>query len=233
MLQSVPASHERAHRCAQAHGQGRDGGQQRYAGRGQVEVAANAFLKLLEEPPDDTWIIVTTSALSGLIPTVRSRLVAVRVPPVDEAGMRAFVDDPAVSAALDELGLPGSPAERVRLAQGAPGALLASTMRREAVEEAERFLDTARSRDPRARYKLALAQGNVGARGGFSDVLDALTLALHERLKQHAERHDEARARHTGHALDAVEEAKRLAEANVSPQLITVQLLDALTTSLT
>ena len=106
-------------------------------------------------------------------------------------------------------------------------------MRREAVEEAERFLDTARSRDPRARYKLALAQGNVGARSGFSDVLDALTLALHERLKQHAERHDEARARHTGHALDAVEEAKRLAEANVSPQLITVQLLDALTTSLT
>lgn len=192
------------------------------------ETAANAFLKLLEEPPDDTWIIVTTSALSGLIPTVRSRLVAVRVPPLDEASIRAFVTDPAVSPALDEIGLPGSPDERARLAQGAPGALLASTMRREAVEEAERFLAAARSRDPRARYKLALAQGHVGARGGFSDVLDALTLALHDRLKRHAEHDDEARTRHTGRAIDAVEDAKRLAEANVSPQLITVQLLDAL-----
>lgn len=196
------------------------------------EYAANAFLKLLEEPPDDTWIIVTTSALSGLIPTVRSRLVAVRVPPLDETSVRAFVTDAHVNAALDELGLPGSPAERVRVAQGAPGTLLASTMRREAVREADKFLDTARSRDPRARYKLALAQGNVGARGGFSDVLDALTLALHERLRQHAERDDEARARHTGRAMDAVEEAKRLAEANVSPQLITVRLLDDLSTSL-
>lgn len=197
------------------------------------DIAANAFLKLLEEPQDDTWIIATTSALSALIPTVRSRLVAVRVPPLDDASVRAFVEDPVVAAALDDLGLPGSPAERVRLAQGAPGRLLSSTMRLEAVEEAERFLDAARSRDPRDRYALALRQGNVGARGTFSDVLDALTLALHDRLKQHAERQDEARTRYAGRAIDAVEEAKRLAEANVSPQLITARLLDDLSASLT
>ncbi|HSA57015.1 MAG TPA: hypothetical protein VLE53_14985 [Gemmatimonadaceae bacterium] len=196
------------------------------------EFAANAFLKLLEEPPADTWIIVTTSALAALIPTVRSRLVAVRVPPLDDASVQAFVADPSVSTALDELGLPGSREERVRLAQGAPGMLLTSTLRREAVDEAERFLAAAQSRDPGARFKLALAQGNVGARGGFSDVLDALTLALHDRLRRHAEHHDETRTRTTGRAMDAVEEAKRLAEANVSPQLITVRLLEDLSANL-
>src|SRR5687768_359329 len=45
-----------------------------------AEVAANAFLKLLEEPPADTWVIATTSAIGSLLPTIRSRVVAVRVP---------------------------------------------------------------------------------------------------------------------------------------------------------
>ena len=44
-----------------------------------AEAAANAFLKALEEPPADTTIILTTSAPDALLPTIRSRVVMVRV----------------------------------------------------------------------------------------------------------------------------------------------------------
>ena len=40
----------------------------------------DAFLKLLEEPPADTTIIVTSSEPGALLPTIRSRVVAIRVP---------------------------------------------------------------------------------------------------------------------------------------------------------
>src|SRR5688572_4494695 len=71
-----------------------------------AEVAANAFLKLLEEPPADTWVIATTSAVGSLLPTIRSRVVAVRVPRLDDASMRAFMADPAVAGVLAKAELP-------------------------------------------------------------------------------------------------------------------------------
>jgi DNA polymerase III delta' subunit len=59
-----------------------------FEGRGYVEIipdahlmrreAANAMLKTLEEPPPGTLIILITSALSSLLPTVRSRAHTVR-----------------------------------------------------------------------------------------------------------------------------------------------------------
>ncbi len=59
-----------------------------FEGRGYVEIipgahlmrreAANAMLKTLEEPPAGTLIILITSALSSLLPTVRSRAHTVR-----------------------------------------------------------------------------------------------------------------------------------------------------------
>lgn len=197
------------------------------------EFAANAFLKLLEEPPDDTWVIVTTSAPGALLPTIRSRVVSVRVPRVDDAAMGAFVADPVVRAALDELQLPANADERVRLAQGAPGALLATSVKQDALDDAHRLLEAALSGDRAQRLRMAFVQGQRGARGGFSDVLDALTLALHDRLRADAQEGSDRPARAAGRAIDFVEEAKRLAEANVNPQLIAARLLDDLAATLT
>src|SRR5690606_28997661 len=44
--------------------------------------AANALLKLLEEPPADTTIILTSSQPGALLPTIRSRVLALPVPPL-------------------------------------------------------------------------------------------------------------------------------------------------------
>jgi len=46
--------------------------------------AANAFLKMLEEPPDDTLIILLTSLSGGLLPTIRSRCQLIRFEPYPE-----------------------------------------------------------------------------------------------------------------------------------------------------
>ena len=190
-----------------------------------AEYAAYAFLKLLEEPPADTWIIVTTSALGAILPTIRSRVVTVRVPRVDDHAMRAFLADPAVATALKALDLPPSEPERLRQAQGAPGALLSTAVRREAVEEAQRFLEVATGDNRADLLKVAFSQGQSGARGAFSDILDALTLALYDRMKTGTERRDDAQASSASRAIDLVEDAKHLADGNVNPQLIAAQLL--------
>lgn len=44
--------------------------------------AQNALLKTLEEPPDDTIIILTTSSVDALLSTIRSRSVEIRIKPL-------------------------------------------------------------------------------------------------------------------------------------------------------
>src|SRR5439155_19621575 len=62
--------------------------------------AANAFLKLLEEPPANTTILLTSSEPGALLPTIRSRVVNVRVGPLGESDVRAFLTEPAVKARI-------------------------------------------------------------------------------------------------------------------------------------
>lgn len=191
--------------------------------------AANAFLKLLEEPPADTSIILTSSAPGALLPTIRSRVVAVRVAPLADSAMRAWLAEPPVKEALDKAKLPSSIDERVRLAGGAPGRLLATQESSAASEAARRILDVAVSGDKSRAFKLALAQGSAGARGSFTDILEALSVALHDRARQAVERADERAARNAARAMTLVEESKLMAGGNVNPQLITTGLLADLT----
>lgn len=190
-----------------------------------AEVAANAFLKLLEEPPANTWILATTSAVGSLLPTIRSRTVAVRVPRLDDGTMRAFLADPSVAEVLGRSGVPVGESGRLLLAQGAPGTLLSSGVRETAVSDARRFLEAAVAGNRAELLRLAFTQGHSGARAGFSDTLDALTLALYQRMKSGAAGPDPGAAGRAGRAIDLVQEARRLAEANVSPQLISARLL--------
>ena len=193
-----------------------------------AEVAANAFLKLLEEPPADTWVISTTSAIGSLLPTIRSRVVSIRVPRLDDNEMRQFMADPAVVAHLSKAKLPRSEQERLLVAQGAPGVLLSSSVLNSAVEKAQKWIAAAMSGNRAEVLKEAFIMGHSGARGAYSDVLDAITLALYERMKTGTQRQDAAVASSSSRAIELVEEAKKLADANVSPQLISTRLLTEL-----
>ena len=197
-----------------------------------AEAAANAFLKLLEEPPADTTIVLTSSVPGSLLPTIRSRVVAVRVPYLNDDAVRAFASDERVKQAAVEAGLPGSADQLASLAGGAPGTLLGKTDAAGARARARRMLAAASSPASRGeRIALALSAGAAKARGGFTDTLDALTAELHARAREQIEREPE-RARATVHAVDAVERARTLAGGNVNPQLITATLLAELADAL-
>lgn len=196
------------------------------------EQAANAFLKLLEEPSAKTTIVLTSSEPGALLPTIRSRTVSIRVPPLNDSAMRALLADPLVSAALDKAGAPKSLAERLSLAGGAPGQLLQDEARGKAIRAARKLLDAALSPNESARHAALMGVGTSGARGAFSDTLDAMLVLVGERMRAALHESDEARALAASRAADAVARARGQAGGNVNPQLIAARLLRDLSASL-
>ena len=189
-----------------------------------ADQAANAFLKLLEEPPADTTLILTSSEPGALLPTIRSRVVSIRVPPLAESDVREFLGNEEVHAALDRMGVVKGTEDRVALAGGAPGALLAAGARGDAHEAATAFL-AALDSGRQERINAAFTLGGSKARGFFSEVLDALTLLLHQRAREAVARGDRRDAMRAIDGVDAVERTKELASGNVSPQLLGAALL--------
>lgn len=193
--------------------------------REDAEEAAGAFLKLLEEPSSRTNIVLTTSEPGSLIPTIRSRLVAVRVAPLGAADVDTVLSEPAMRDAIADVGGPPSLPEQRRVAGGAPGSLLAGADWAEALARAGRMLDAASNGDRREQMKAALLQGSNKARGAFTTALDALTTLLHDRARSAIERGNERGAAAAARALDEVELAKERAAGNVNPQLVTSELI--------
>jgi DNA polymerase-3 subunit delta' len=189
-----------------------------------ADMAANAFLKLLEEPPADTTIVLTSSEPGALLPTIRSRVITVRVPPVTDPMVRAFVENPIVKKTLDEHSKTSS-AERVRIAGGAPGRLLSGAEDARATMSARKIIDAATASRTSLRYSTALAQGSTAARGAFSDTLEALIELLGERVRDAMHRDDDKSAAAASRAVDAVLRAQTVAANNVSPQVITARLI--------
>ncbi|HEY2824173.1 MAG TPA: hypothetical protein VGI83_01380, partial [Gemmatimonadales bacterium] len=143
--------------------------------------AANALLKVLEEPPADTLILMTAAEPQALLPTIRSRLVPIRVPRIGNDAVRDFLSrelaPPLAGPALER---------RVAAAQGCIGrAALGDADAGAADGEAGRLLEAVRA-GPAAWSAKALKQGTWAARGDFTAMLDALALKLREGVRQGA-----------------------------------------------
>jgi DNA polymerase-3 subunit delta' len=200
------------------------GDAERMIAQAGADQAANAFLKLLEEPPADTYIILTSSEPGALLPTIRSRAVSVRVSPLLPADLTAFLKD---SSVLEALGGPPSPTLATSVA-GAPGRLFGRDGVTAAEAAAKAILDAATSGDEAKIFRAAFVQGTAKARGKFSDTLDALTGLLRDHSLALVSR-DARRARGASAAIGAVERAKEFAENNGNPELITATLLREIT----
>ncbi len=196
-----------------------------------ADQAANAFLKLLEEPPADTNLILTSSEPGALLPTVRSRVIALRMARLTDAEVGLFLDDERVRDQLRAQSLPEDRRELLRLAGGAPGRLLAHSALGDAVARARRLLEAATA-DRATRMHAAFVQGSARARGEFSEALEALTVLLHERTRSAVARADADAAVRSARAADAVERAKARAAGNDNPQLVTFTLLGELEAAL-
>jgi len=88
--------------------------------------AANAFLKLLEEPPPSTTLVLTSSQPGALLPTIRSRTPGIRVLPPTEAEIARLLvatglADEAKASAIARRSL-GSVRRAIRLATSPGGA---------------------------------------------------------------------------------------------------------------
>ncbi len=190
--------------------------------------AANAMLKVLEEPPPDTHFILTTTEPAALLPTIRSRLVPLRVRRLETAEVARFlreVPTPPVAAEEAE--------RRAEAAYGSIGdALEERGESAEAAAAAERLLETARG-GAAARYRYALGVKAYGARGDFSATLGAAAERLRGELAQRlrgagGEAHAAVPAERLLAAIHALDRAQAWARGNVNPQLIVAQLGRAL-----
>ncbi len=84
--------------------------------------AANAFLKLLEEPPDDTVILMTTSRLHALLPTIRSRCEEIRFSPIPLGELRKIL--------VEDLGISPEIADQLsRFSEGSLGRVIVARQR--------------------------------------------------------------------------------------------------------
>ena len=169
--------------------------------------AANALLKVLEEPPADTILILTASEPDALLPTILSRVVRVRVHRVPDSVVTAFIQNEQ-----PESKVPASEAD------GCIGRVLA---RGQGVAAPEREVAGAFQtslRSPVDRYAFALRQAPFQARGGFTDMLDGLV----DRLRAEARRGGDT-SRLAG-AIALVLQAREQAQGNVNPQLLTAVL---------
>src|SRR6266436_1209108 len=176
-----------------------------------TEVAANALLKALEEPPADSVIIITAADPNALLPTVMSRVVLVRVARIDDSDVTAFAQQTLGIDSQAEL------AQRVAAAEGCIGKLLATGPSRSgqlAAEQVARFLE--------APWLFALGQVPFQARGGFTDMLDALATRLRSEAKRGGDTDKLVEA------IALVLDARDLAQGNVNPQLLAAVLAEDL-----
>jgi len=193
--------------------------------------AANALLKLLEEPPVGAVFILTAVDPRRLLPTMRSRAVLVRLGRLSE-------DD--VRTALRSTGSDGAVLDRrVEGAAGSIGATAGDTD--DGARVAARAVLEAALGGRGARMERALKQNAFAARGDFSAMLDAMTETLAEAARGAvggraardtpaalAARDPEALLR----AIERVSAAREAAFGNVNPQLLLAVLGDELAETL-
>jgi DNA polymerase III subunit delta' len=205
--------------------------------------AANAFLKLLEEPPADTMLVLTSSNPGALLPTIRSRVLPIRLlPPGAEAVADFLVGEKGLGRAEAEgvaAVADGAPGKALRMLPGAGGAGALQKQRETGRALLLAAVDDAES----ARFAAAHAVAPAGARGDFSGSLDALALWLRDLMAVSSGAADHAayagdaallrrladrpgvRPERIATAILKVQEGRELAGGNVNPQLILASVL--------
>jgi DNA polymerase-3 subunit delta' len=190
------------------------------------DAAANALLKFLEEPPADTWVLLTTTEPERVLPTIRSRSAQLRLARLPDAIVRE-----AAARLLDPAPAGEDLEARVRHADGAIGRLATDGGAGAKVwSDARALLEGVRN-GAASRFERSLRQAPWQARGGFTELLDVVAEELADRARVAADR-DPAEAAPLVRALECVQAVRAEAQNNVNPQLLlatlTAELAEAL-----
>jgi DNA polymerase-3 subunit delta' len=212
--------------------------------------AANALLKVLEEPPAGTTLILTSAEPGRLLPTIRSRTTPLHLPPLSNSEVTAFLVSLAGVEEREALRAGG-------LSKGAIGRALGFLRDGEEIgpleqtrNHAQELLSAALGTGPEGAIQAAMSFKPVGARG-LRDLLNFLEECLGELARAASGLppaagtpngdgffHDAVerwgiRPASVPAAMDRVEEARALAAGNVNPQLLIFGLLHDLRKELT
>lgn len=147
--------------------------------------AANALLKMLEEPPANSILFLIAHAPGKLLPTIRSRCRRLDFEPLDDAAMTSL---------LSHLNPKGNIAELVRLAGGSPGrAAQGASLDLAPLEAEARAMMAEGDPDNSRRAKLASTLSGKPQAERYAAFLD-LVPALIAREARHAEEPRRSRA---------------------------------------
>ena len=213
------------------------GDAERMVPQASSQEAANAFLKLLEEPPPDTLIILTSSRPGELLPTIKSRALSVRITQPAPSVTERFLER--------EVGMKPTVARNLaRRSQGAVGlALRMAGAEPTDEDEGWRFVHTALAGSVADRLAAAVAFPVSGARGPFSVTLNRIEEVLRECIASQFDCVDfvwnsdirdrlpeigDLAPENLISALDHVEQARSAAAGNGNPQAIAAVLLSNL-----
>ncbi len=142
--------------------------------------AANALLKMLEEPPANAMLLLLSNTPGRLLPTIRSRCQRLDLRPLEDGDLQKLLAQhlPEMNAA--------ERAALARLAGGSIGAALtlATGEGGQLAEEADRLIDHARDPDLLALLTLGEKLGRM--RDGLDNFGSFLTEALSDRIRAKA-----------------------------------------------
>lgn len=212
--------------------------------------AANSLLKLLEEPPEGTNLILTSAEPGRLLPTIRSRTTQIHLPPLTRNEVATFLTSHG--------GLEEEEAGRVaQLSKGAIGRALGFLPDGDdrgplgqTRFEALRLLSAALSTRSDKRIRAALDFKTFGARGlrdlfnfleeGLAELARAASgLPLEGNSAEEAEFFRKVVANWKIHpasippAVEKIDEARAMAAGNINPQLVIFGLLHDLRKEIT
>ncbi|HVN07585.1 MAG TPA: hypothetical protein VMV61_01340 [Patescibacteria group bacterium] len=142
-----------------------------------TEAHSNAFLKILEEPPETSTLVLLTAQPDSLLPTIRSRCLQFFFAPLADRDVERVLDAHRKMPA-------GARRLAAQLSRGCPGAALAvdleesRRLRREALQLVERV---AGGRDFTQVFQLS-AQLTKGESVGFENLLELFYNLFHDLL---------------------------------------------------
>jgi len=194
--------------------------------------AQNALLKTLEEPPPRTYLLLLTTRLDRLLPTIRSRCQQVPFGPLDQASMRSWLAGAPLQGTGEKL------AWLLRYAEGSPGAALAAE--RDNLHEwwsefqkhfqamdrgefpatlAERMHEQAAALAESVVKHNEYASKEAANRLGLGVIARLAALHLRERLCDQCEHHNAQAIEATLESLRCIERFEENVRGNVNPKL--------------
>ena len=185
--------------------------------------AANALLKFLEEPPRGVVMILTTATPGRLLPTIRSRTIEVRFPPLSRASIEEILrrkhfgdEDAALGASLGA----GSATRALAALEGEEESLRTAVARW--------FFESVEGKTPEETWAtretlddgLAIVKSLVRDWVVTGSVGDTAAPRAAVDYAQRIESLNPLRARDAAGILAKIDDAQRLARTNVSPAMV-------------